>query len=59
MFDKDEGVFDWCGARNLREEEVIGEVSVWVQKESVLESNHHCDSIEYPGGKGTRGCHES
>ena len=29
MFNKDEEVFDWCGAINFREGEVLGEVSGW------------------------------
>ena len=41
MFDKDEEGVDWCGASSLGEEEVIGEVSGWVRKESVFESTHH------------------
>ena len=57
MFEKDEEGVDWCGARNLREEEVIGEVSGWVQKESVLESTHHRYSREDPRGEGTSGFH--
>ena len=32
MFEKEEEVVDWCGASNLGEEDVIGEVSGWVQK---------------------------
>ena len=51
----DEEEFYWCGVMCLREEEVPGEVSEWVQKESVLESTRHCDSREYPGGERTWG----
>ena len=36
MFKKDEEGVEWCGARNLEEEEVIGDFSGWVHKESVL-----------------------
>ena len=32
MFEKDEEGVDWCGTRNLREEEVLSEVSGWVRK---------------------------
>ena len=32
MSKKDEEGVDWCGARNIGEEEVLGEVSVWVRK---------------------------
>ena len=28
----DEEGFDWCGAMSIGEEEVLGEVSVWVRK---------------------------
>ena len=53
MFDTYEEGFDQCGKRIIGEEEVLGEVSVWVQKEYVLKSNHHRDSTEDPGGEGT------
>ena len=53
MFEKDVKEVHWCGAMVLREVEVLGEFSGWVRKQSVLESNNHRDSIEYPGGQGT------
>ena len=31
-FDKDKEVVYWCGARNLWQEEFLGDVSVWVRK---------------------------
>ena len=34
-------------------EEVLGEVSEWVRKESVLKSNHRRDNGEDPGGERT------
>ena len=46
MFKKDEEVFDWCCARNIGEEDVLGEVSEWVRKESFLGLTRHCDSRE-------------
>ena len=30
MFEKVEELVDWCGASNIVEEEVLGEVSGWV-----------------------------
>ena len=53
MLEKNEEGVDWCGSNNLGEEQVLGEVSEWVQKESVLESTHRCDSIENYGGERT------
>ena len=46
MFKKDEEGVDWFGASNIGEEEVLGEVSGWVLKYSVLLSTHQRDSIE-------------
>ena len=36
---------------NLYDEEVLGKVSEYVRKESVLESTHRCDSREDNGGE--------
>ena len=48
MFEKDEGGVGWCGARIIREEEALGEVSGWLKNNISL--NNHCDSREYTRG---------
>ena len=53
VFKKDEEGVDWYGLRNILEEEVIVEVSGWVQKGYEIESTHHHYSRENPGGGGT------
>ena len=58
IFEKDEGVVDWCGPRSIWEEEFFGEVSGWVRKGSDLKSTHHYDSREDLSGGGTLGSHD-
>ena len=48
IFDKDQEVVHWCVPRSIWEEEVLGEVSVWVRKVSDLRSTKNSDSREEP-----------
>ena len=59
MFKNYQEAVDWCGPTIIGEEEVLGEVSGWLQREYVLKPTHHYDSREDNGGEGALGAHNS